>query len=365
MKRIIVTGAGGYVGIPLCRSLLESGFEVIALDRYFFGMDKMVGLSDDPRLVIVRDDIRTCDTAIFQDVFAVLDLAGLSNDATAEIDRELTLSINHRGSERFAREAKKHGVQRYIYSSSASVYGAGARESLAETDALAPQTDYARSKVAVEKVLAELQAENFCSVVLRNATIFGLAPRMRFDLAVNVMTLRAWKERVIYVMGGGEQWRPFVHVSDVVAAFLLALGAPRKTVQGQTFNVGSADQNFQIKQLAQFVVDVVPNVKVHVIPDDPDKRTYNISFSKIERVLGYKALVPVREGIAEIMEALEKGKLDPEDPTSYTLQWYKSLLKWEERLKDLSLHGSVLYQAGDRMASLAGRAAMSGSPGLA
>ena len=365
MKRIIVTGAGGYVGVPMCRSLLEHGFEVVALDRYFFGLDKMGGISDHPNLRIVRDDIRSCDPAIFLGVFAVLDLAGLSNDATAEIDRELTLSINHRGSERFAREAKKHGVERYIYASSASVYGAGARESLVETDALAPQTDYAKSKVAIEKVLAELEAESFCSVILRNATIFGLAPRMRFDLAVNIMTLRAWKERVIYVMGGGEQWRPFVHVSDVVAAFLLVLGAPRKIVHGQTFNVGSADQNFQIKQLAQFVMDVVPNVQVHLIPDDPDKRTYNINFSKIERVLGYKARVQVRQGISEIMEALEKGTLDPDDPTSYTLQWYKSLLKWEERLQDLSLHGSVLYQGGGRVIPMAGRAAMASSPGLA
>jgi nucleoside-diphosphate-sugar epimerase len=337
----------------------------VALDRYFFGMDKLGAIRDDPHLRVVRDDIRSCDTSIFQGVSAVLDLAGLSNDATAEIDRELTLSINHRGSERFAREAKKHGVGRYLYASSASVYGAGARESLVETDALAPQTDYAKSKVAIEKVLAELDSESFCPVVLRNATIFGLAARMRFDLAVNIMTLRAWKERVIYVMGGGEQWRPFVHVSDVVAAFQLVLGAPDKLVHGQTFNVGSADQNFQIKQLAQFVVDVVPNVVVHLIPDDPDKRTYNISFAKIERVLGYRARVQVRQGITEIMEALEKGTLDPDDPTSYTLQWYKSLLKWEERLQDLSLHGSILYQDGGQVIPMHNRAAMSGGPALA
>jgi nucleoside-diphosphate-sugar epimerase len=266
----------------------------------------------------------------------------LSNDATAEIDPELTLSINYRGSERFAREAKRNGVQRYVYSSSASVYGAGARESLKETDALAPQTDYARSKVAIEKVLGELKSTSFCPVILRNATIFGLAPRMRFDLAINIMTLRAWKERVIYVMGGGEQWRPFVHVSDVVAAFVLAMEAPREVVHGQIFNVGSPELNYQIKQLAQFVLDVVPNVEVHVIPDDPDKRTYNICFDKIEKVLGYKAHFQVHEGIHEIKEALEKGSLDPDDPTCYTLQWYKSLLKWGQRIQEVSINGAVI-----------------------
>jgi nucleoside-diphosphate-sugar epimerase len=222
------------------------------------------------------------------------------------------------------------------------VYGAGARESLKETDALAPQTDYAKSKVAIENVLEELKSESFCPVILRNSTIFGLAPRMRFDLAVNIMTLRAWKERVIYVMGGGEQWRPFVHVSDVVAAFVLVMGAPRNVVHGQIFNVGSSDLNYQIKQLAQFVLDVVPNVEVHVIPDDPDKRTYNICFSKIEEVLGYKTKYQVRDGIAEIKEALEKGALDPDDPTCYTLQWYKSLLKWERKIQEVSVMGKVI-----------------------
>ena len=358
MKRVIVTGAGGYVGVPLCKSLLDHNYEVVALDRYFFGLDKLRGISEHPNLVIVRDDIRSCDPAIFQDVYAVMDLAGLSNDATAEIDPELTLSINCRGAERFAREAKKNGVQRYVYASSASVYGAGARDSLVETDALTPQTDYARSKVTIEKVLGELESESFCPVILRNATIFGLASRMRFDLAINIMTLRAWKERVIYVMGGGEQWRPFVHVSDVVAAFLLVLESPRKTVRGQIFNVGSSERNFQIKQLAQFVLDVVPNVQVHLIPESPDRRTYNICFSKIEKVLGYKATFPVHDGIVEIKEALENGTLDPDDPTCYTLQWYKSLLSWEQRIQELSLHGSVMHApAGDhRFRSLTGRA---------
>jgi len=342
VKRIIVTGAGGYVGVPLCKSLLDRNYEVVALDRYFFGLDKLGAISDHPNLTIVRDDIRYCDSEIFRDVHTVLDLAGLSNDATAEIDPKLTLSINYRGTERFAREAKRNGVERYVYSSSASVYGAGARESLKETDALAPQTDYARSKVAIENVLEELKSESFCPVILRNSTVFGLAPRMRFDLAINIMTLRAWKERVIYVMGGGEQWRPFVHVSDVVAAFVLAMEAPRDVVHGQIFNVGSSDLNYQIKQLAQFVLDVVPNVEVHVIPDDPDKRTYNICFSKIEEVLGYKTKYQVRDGISEIKEALEKGALDPDDPTSYTLQWYKSLLKWERKIQEVSVMGKVI-----------------------
>ncbi|MBK6390597.1 MAG: NAD-dependent epimerase/dehydratase family protein [Saprospiraceae bacterium] len=166
--------------------------------------------------------------------------------------------------------------------------------------------------------------------MLRNATIFGLAPRMRFDLAVNIMTMRAWKDRVIYVMGGGEQWRPFVHVRDVVKAFILTLEAPLEKVDGEIFNVGSTDLNYQIKQLAQFVVDIIPNVTIHTIPDDTDKRTYNLNFEKIKKVLGFEVSVQIHEGVVEIKQALEKGIIDADDPTTHTLQWYKSLLAWSK-----------------------------------
>jgi nucleoside-diphosphate-sugar epimerase len=342
MKKIIVTGAGGYVGVPLCETLLKKGYHVVALDRYFFGLDKMDGIKNNKNLEIVRDDLRYCDVSIFKNAYAVMDLAGLSNDATAEIDPALTKAINYKGSERFAREAKKHGVERYLYSSSASVYGAGAKQSLSEGDSLFPQTEYAKSKVAIEKVLTELKDKDFHPVLLRNATIFGLAPRMRFDLAVNIMTMRAWRDRVIYVMGGGEQWRPFVHVRDVVQAFMLSLEAPLEKVDGQIFNVGSSDLNYQIKQLAQFVVDIIPNVQIHTIPDDPDKRTYNLNFDKIRDVLGFQASVQIHEGVVEIKQALEKGIISPDDQTCYTLQWYKSLLTWSERIKDLSYNGSIM-----------------------
>jgi nucleoside-diphosphate-sugar epimerase len=342
MKKVIVTGAGGYVGVVLCEDLLNKGYYVIALDRYFFGIEKMQKIYKHENLQIVKDDLRFCDTNIFKDVYAVIDLAGLSNDASAEIDPALTTSINYKGAERFAREAHKAGVNRYIYSSSASVYGAGNKSSLNETDDLFPQTEYAKSKVAMEKVLLELKDKNFHPTMLRNATIFGYAPRMRFDLAVNVMTMRAWKERVIYIMGGGEQWRPFVHVRDVSKAFLLTLEAPLEIVDGEVFNVGSSELNFQIKQLAQFIVDIIPNVIIHTIPDDADKRTYNLNFDKIQKVLGFSADTKVHEGIVEVKQALESGIVDPQDPTCYTLQWYKSIIDWEKRLSDLKIKSTLL-----------------------
>jgi len=342
MKRVLVTGAGGYVGVPLCKKLLEQGNSVIALDRYFFGMDKIASLKSYPQITFLKDDIRFFDTAILKDVDAIIDLAGLSNDASAEIDAQLTIAINYKGAARLAEEAKKNGVRRYIYSSSASVYGAGSKESLTETDRISPQTEYARSKVSTEKTLLSLKAVNFEPVLLRNATIFGLAPRMRFDLAINIMTMRAWKERVIYIMGGGEQWRPFVHIQDVVQAMLLALDCTTEAVAGETFNVGCNDHNFKIKQLAQFITDVIPNVKIHYIPDGPDKRSYNVNFDKLENKLGYKTSIGIHEGIEEILHALEKGVVDPDDPTYYTLKWYKSLIFWSQRIKELSCQGEII-----------------------
>jgi nucleoside-diphosphate-sugar epimerase len=342
MQRVLVTGAGGYIGIPLCRELANRGYQVIALDRFFFGQDKLGDLSSNPSVRVNVQDIREIASDLLQGVYGVFDLAGLSNDASAEIDPELTRQINLNGGLRLAKTAKEMGVKRYIYASSASVYGHGIKTRLIESDECKPQTLYAKSKLEVEKELKVLEGPSFEPVIFRNATIFGLAPRMRFDLAVNIMTLRAWKERVIYVMGGGEQWRPFIHVTDVVQVLIRGLEADSELVAGQIFNVGDDGMNYQIRQLAQFVLDVIPNVKVHHIPDDPDKRTYNVSFAKIKQILGFEARIRVHEGIVEIKQALERGAISGDDPTCYTLQWYKSLLEWQKRIQNLSINGKLL-----------------------
>jgi len=342
MSKVLVSGAGGYIGIPLCAKLMERGHSVIALDRYFFGKDRMKELGGNSRLQIIAEDIRDFDPKLLSGVDAVIDLAGLSNDASAQIKPELTEEINKEGATRLARLAKEAGIRRYVYSSSASVYGEGIHEQLTENDECHPLTLYAESKLHVENVLRSLSDSHFETVVFRNATVFGLAPRMRFDLAINIMTVRAWKERVIYVMGGGNQWRPFVHVNDVVRVLVQGVEEDRERVAGQTFNVGGDDMNYQIRQLAQFVRDVVPNTTVHMIPDDPDRRTYNVSFAKIKQHLGFEPAIRVHEGIVEIKQALERGVLSADDPTCYTLQWYQSLLDWEQRINSLALRGRIL-----------------------
>ena len=342
MKRVLVAGAGGYVGVPLCSELVRRGYRVLALDRYFFGQDKLGELASSTSVDVIVQDTRQLDPKLLKDVDGVIDLAGLSNDLSAEIDPDLTRQINFEGGAAVARASKAAGVRRYLYASSASVYGHGLKTNLVESDDCRPQTLYAQSKLHVEKTLNELQGPNFETVIFRNATIFGVAPRMRFDLAVNIMTLRAWKDRVIYVMGGGKQWRPFIHIDDIADVLVSGLEADADIVSGQIFNVGDDTMNYQIQQLAEFVLDVIPNVTVHNIPDDPDKRTYNLAFGKIKQRLGFAAKKTIHQGIVEIKEALDRGLVTGDDPTCYTLQWYKSLIEWQKRIDALKLDGMLL-----------------------
>ena len=342
MQTIFVTGAGGYIGIPLCRKLLEQGHKVVAYDRFFFGKDKFDDLTHTSGLEIRTGDIRTLSGEALRGVNTMIDLAGLSNDLSAEIDPDITRQINFDGCARIAGIAKEAGVSRYIFASSASVYGHGTKLQLEEGDVCHPQTLYAKSKLHVENRLRELSSSDFETVIFRNATVFGLAPRMRFDLAVNIMTLRAWKDRVIYVMGGGQQWRPFVHVNDVAEIMAMSVEADAATVAGEVFNVGDDSMNHQIAHVAQCVLDVIPNVQVHYIPDDPDKRTYNLSFAKAQDVFGFRPTVKVHEGIVEIKQALERNVINGDDPTCYTLQWYKSLQTWKRRIDALVEGGAIL-----------------------
>jgi nucleoside-diphosphate-sugar epimerase len=327
--KILVAGAGGYIGIPLCEELSIQGNDVIGIDRFFF--------EKKPYCEIIVADIRTFSRTNLSGIDCVIDLSGLSNDASADIDTSLTRSINFDGAINLATLAKQAGVKRYIYSSSASVYGDGSGlQNLKETDPINPLTLYAQCKADVEQELLKLNGDGFEVVILRNSTIFGVAPRMRFDLAVNIMTARAWKEHVIYVMGGGEQWRPFVHISDVVSAFMFML---TNGGDGEVYNVGG--ENTTIKQLSGLIHSLIPDAKIHNIPDNTDQRSYSVCFDKIH-ALGWHTNRNIMDGIGEICQALGSGKIDLSDPTCYTLQWYKSLLEWEQRIKNLQINGKIL-----------------------
>ena len=340
MRKVAVTGAGGYIGTQLVRDLVLGGNEVLAVDRFFFGEDTLKEFKNNKNVVVLKKDIRDLNEVDLKNYDAVCDLACLSNDPAGEIDPKLTFQINRDGRKLVARIAKKAGVKKYIFSSSCSVYGEGEAEKLSETSSTNPLSVYAKSTLEAEQENLGLNDNNFSVTSLRNATVFGLSTRMRFDLVVNLMTLTAFQKNRIIVMGGGLQWRPLVHVSDVSKAFMTVIEADSNTVAGEIFNIGF--DNFQIKNLAYLVRDQLPlSIEIDLAPDDADKRDYNVSFDKALKQIGFKATTNVSEGISEIYEALKLGTVDT-GPKTITVQWYRNILEAQKLLDQVTLNGRVI-----------------------
>jgi len=341
-KTVFITGGAGYIGSVMIGELLKQEYNVRVLDRMFFGFQTVEAYRNHPNFELIQGDIRYFDEKLLKDVDIVVDLAGISNDPSCDlVESRLTLSINHLGSVRVAKLAKKMGVKLYIFSSSCSIYGHGVRNKLNEDSPKHPVSLYAEAKVQAEEDILPLADDNFCVTCLRNATVYGVSSRMRFDLVVNMMTMRAWTNNKIYVLGGGKQWRPVIHVKDVVKAFMSVMEADKSKINGEVFNVGSNDQNYRIFQLANIVRDIVPHVEVETVPDDPDKRSYNVCFDKIRDVLGYQVERSVQEGIVEVKQGLENGLIDPEDLRTVTLKYYQYLLDAEKVIKKVSYKGQI------------------------
>ena len=336
----MVTGAGGYIGTQLVRDLVNAGHEVTAVDRFFFGKEPLSEFIGNKLVTIKQKDIRDLDQNDFKGHDAVCDLACLSNDPAGEIDPQLTYQINRDGRIHVAKTAKQGGVQKYIISSSCSVYGKGDEPQLSETSKTNPISVYAKSTLEAEQQNLSIADSNFSVTALRNATVFGLSSRMRFDLVINLMTLTAFQKGRIIVMGGGLQWRPLVHVSDVSKAFISVISSKSEAANQEIFNVGL--DNFQIKNLAYLVREELPfPVEIDMAPDDADKRDYNDIFKKAESKLGFKADVSVNQGIKEIYLALKAGKVDV-GPKTVTVQWYRNILEAKNLLDTVSLDGRVI-----------------------
>lgn len=336
--RVLVTGAGGYIGTTLVPMLLAEGCDVRAIDRFFFGREL---LADHKRLEVIREDSRRLLPGHLDGVEAVIDLVGISNDPSGELFAEATMQINWQSRARTARLAKAAGARRYILPSSCSIYGFLEAGVVAdETSPVNPLTTYARANLKAEDDVRGLSDDRFGVVVLRQATVFGLSPRMRFDLAINGMAYGAWKTGKLPLMRDGQQWRPMIHVKDVAAANLFMLSAPSAEVDGELFNVGSRESTYQIGPLGEIVAGLVPRPVTIEWYGDPDRRSYQVSFAKIER-LGWRALHDAADGVAEICDALASGRVD-KTPRTITLDWYTALEEWRRIVRATELHGGML-----------------------
>jgi nucleoside-diphosphate-sugar epimerase len=337
--RVLVTGGAGYIGSVLCRMLLEKGYDVTCLDRFFFGFDSIREIEDKMR--VVKDDIRWFDPDILRGIYAVIDMAALSNDPSGELDPQKTLEINYKGRVRVALLSKKAGVKKYILASTCSVYGFQ-EGVLTEDSPLNPLTTYAKANMLAEKDVLPLADKTFNVTVLRQATVYGYSPRMRFDLAINGMVLGFFRNGKVPIMRDGTQWRPFVHVKDTSNTFIKVLEAEDELVNGQIFNVGSDEQNFQIFNLAKLIAEAINLPFNYEWYGSPDKRSYRVSFQKIRKILKFEPKYTPREGAKEVFDALKDGRLNPDDPRTITVKWYKHLLEMHKFIKEIEMNGLIL-----------------------
>ncbi len=336
---ILVTGGAGYVGSVLIPQLIENGHQVKCLDRFFFGMDYLSSKQFEENLELIRDDIRWFDPKILHKIDLVLDLAALSNDPVGELNPEKTYEINHLGRSRVATLSKKYAVPQYILASSCSIYGQ--QENLVNEDSeVNPLTAYSKANRKAEIDIIPLNDNDFSVTVLRFSSIFGLSPRMRFDLAVNNFVLDLYNTGKISVHGKNNR-RPFLHIKDAVRAYQTIIQSPREKIGGQIFNVGSDEQNYVIYDLAKEIGSTISqNFKMEA-KDTPDNRSFTASFSKIRNNLGFIPKYNVKQGAKEIYDALESKRL-VYDFKMITLKWYKHILDDPQLAKELRINGKLL-----------------------
>jgi len=307
VKKILIAGGAGYLGSILVRKLLEMNYKVRVLDTLIFGDEPIKELLNNQNFELVKGDIRNIETIsnALKEVDAVIHLAAVVGDPACKQEPQETIEINYLATKIFAEACKYHQINRFIFASTASVYGI--KEGLVnEKVAPNPVSLYARSKLKSEEGILSLVDENFSPTILRMGTLYGLSPRMRFDLVVNVLTMKAVTERKIKIFGG-KQWRPLVHVADAAEAYIRCLEAPIEKVKGQIFNIGSNEQNYQIYQLGEFVKEEMPEIIIETVPTDSDLRDYYQDNSKFNDMFGYKVRYTVKDAINEIKKAIEEG----------------------------------------------------------
>jgi nucleoside-diphosphate-sugar epimerase len=351
-RKVLLVGGAGYVGSVLTRELLERGYAVRILDRLYFGD---LGLRDHrDRVELVVGDMRTLTPDVVEDVEAVINVGGLSNDPTAEYNPKANYEMNTLAAKKLADLCVAHGVRRYIFASSCSIYDRGVSEEardvlLDEELEVDPKAAYSSSKYEAERLLLDMSSADFCPVILRKGTIYGFSPRMRYDLVVNTFVKDALSKGYITIHYGGEMWRPLVEVRDVARAYIACLRADEDKVKEQIFNISF--HNIRISELALRVRETFRSMGTDIdIRSDygyRGVRSYRVSAAKIQRVLDFRPKVTIEESVRHMVEQIRAyGYDDFSNPRYYNIQWMRLL---EEAQNIVAVTGSVfgMSQSGE------------------
>jgi nucleoside-diphosphate-sugar epimerase len=341
--RVLVTGHNGYIGCSLVPLLHAAGHEVVGLDNYLyetctFGEDVV----DPPA---IRKDVRDVELGDLEGFDAIIHLAAISNDPVGDLNPDATYDINHRAATRLAKLAKQAGVERFLFSSSCSLYGAAGNDFLDESAGFNPVTPYGESKLLVENDLRELADDDFSPTYLRNATAYGLSARLRGDLVVNNLTAYAFCTGKVLMKSDGMPWRPLVHIEDISRAFVAILHAPRELVHDEPFNVGRTEENYRIREVAEIVGEVVPGSEVAFADGaSPDIRNYRVNCDKIVDTLSeYQPEWTVRRSVEELYAAYRDNDLQFEDFLSRRFMRIKHVKELQaEGILDEGLRRSAL-----------------------
>lgn len=335
MTTVLVTGGAGYIGCILVRRLLSQGFAVRVLDRLYWGRQPLQEVID--QVDLIHGDIRHLRDEWFQGIDAVVHLAGLSNDPTADYDPQANWEINALATEHLALACKRLGVPRFTFGSSCSIYdGAPPGIDHGEDLEVHPKGAYSQAKHHAENRLRELADEHFCPVILRQATVFGSSPRMRYDLVVNTFVKDAFQAGRLSLHGGGHMWRPLVDVGDTAEAHIVCLQAPAEKVRGEIFNV--VQDNYQIRALAMMVSGILRlgnrDVRLEDVPLPPLVRDYRCSNAKMTRALGFTPQVTVLTSIANLVACItQDSSTEFEHPRYYNIRWMELLSEIHENLR--------------------------------
>lgn len=307
IRRVLVIGGAGYIGSALIPKLLAQGYRVRLLDMLLYGPDPIQAIADHSHLEVIEADFRQVDKVVdaMQDVDAVIHLGAIVGDPACALDEKLTTEINLMATRMIAEVAKGSGVNRFIFASTCSVYGAS-DQILDEYSALKPVSLYAMSKIASERVLLQMADERFAPTILRFGTIYGLSGRTRFDLVVNLLTATAVVDKKVTIIGG-DQWRPFLHVDDAALALIRCLNAQLRIVRDEVINVGSNGQNYTIRQVGEVICGLVPAAELIETEHNGDLRNYRVDFSKITNLVDFNPAWTLDAGVRQVIDALESG----------------------------------------------------------